>query len=40
MNKTAFILSIISISLTAALAVAGTFFFLTKNVVYIDNDRS
>ena len=39
MSKSAFVLSIISISLTAALAVAAVFLLLTNKVVYIESDR-
>lgn len=39
MSKSAFVLSIISISLTAVLATAAVLMFLTKKVVYIETDR-
>jgi len=38
MSRAAFILSIISISLTAILAGAALFMALTKKVVYIESD--
>ena len=38
MSKAAFILSVISISLTAILAAAAVFMALTKKVVYIESD--
>ena len=38
MSRAAFILSIISISLTAILAAAAVFMALTKKVVYIESD--
>lgn len=39
MSKSAFVLSIISISLTALLAIAAVFLMLTNKVVYIESDR-
>lgn len=39
MSKSAFVLSIISISLTALLAFAAVFLLLTNKVVYIESDR-
>ena len=39
MSKAAFILSVISISLTAILAAAAVFMALTKKVVYIESDN-
>jgi len=39
MSKSALVLSIISISLTALLAVAAVFLLLTNKVVYIESDR-
>ncbi len=39
MSKSAFVLSVISISLTAVLAAVTVLFFLTKKVVYIESDR-
>ena len=39
MSKTAFVLSIISISLTALLTAAAVLFCVTNKVVYIESDR-
>ncbi len=39
MSKSAFVLSIVSISLTALLALAAVFMLLFNKVVYIDSDR-
>ncbi len=39
MSRSAFVLSIVSISLTAVLAVAAVLVLLTKKVVYIESDR-
>ena len=39
MSKSALVLSIISISLTALLSLAAVFLLLTNKVVYIDSDR-
>jgi hypothetical protein len=39
MSKAAFVLSVVSISLTAVLALAAVFLCLTNKVVYIDSDR-
>ena len=39
MTKSAFVLSIVSISLSAVLAVAAVFLILTNPVVYIESDR-
>ena len=39
MTKSAFVLSIVSISLSAVLAVAAVFLILTNKVVYIESDR-
>jgi len=39
MSKASFVLSLISISLTALLAIAAVFLCLTNKVVYIDSDR-
>lgn len=39
MSRSAFVLSIISISLTAVLALAAAFLLLTNKVVYIESDR-
>ncbi len=38
MSKASLVLSIVSISLTAILAVAAVFMALTKKVVYIESD--
>ena len=40
MTKSAFVLSIISISLSAILAAAAVFLILTNKVVYIESDHS
>ena len=39
MSKSAFVLSIVSISISAILVVAAVFLILTNKVVYIESDR-
>ncbi len=39
MKKSAFVLSIISISLSVLLTVAAVFLFVTNKIVYIESDR-
>ena len=40
MSKAAFVMSIVSVSLSVILAAAAVFLILTNKVVYIESDRS